>query len=82
MLTYSGDLIFTVELKKIMEVVLALIGLFYLFDFDYPKSHELGLRMLHNLVLFQDLNAPGDFLDTFQSANKRRLLLSCAKSPV
>ncbi|XP_028417767.1 uncharacterized protein LOC114542403 [Dendronephthya gigantea] len=47
----QGTLIFTVALKSLMRAVLALIGLFYVIDVDYPKSHELGLTMLHNLFI-------------------------------
>ena len=72
MLTCAGHLIFTVELKKIVEAVLALIGLFYLFDVDYPKAYELGLTMIHNLV-FHNLNTPGDLLDIFQSEKEEYL---------
>jgi hypothetical protein len=55
-----------------MEAALALIGLFYLLDVDYPKAHELGLTMLQNLV-FQDLSTPDDLFNTFQSAKKAYL---------
>jgi hypothetical protein len=33
----SGNLVCKVELQKVMEAALALIGLFYLLDVDYPK---------------------------------------------
>ena len=72
MLTCACNLIFTVELKTIVEPVLALIGLFYLLDVDYPKAYELGLTMIHNLV-FHDLNTPGDLLDIFQSEKEEYL---------
>lgn len=52
-----------------MQAVLALIGVFYLIDVDYPKSHELGLTMLHNLV-FQDMSTPADLLNSFESAKE------------
>jgi hypothetical protein len=68
----SGNLVCKVELQKVMEAALALIGLFYLLDVDYPKAHELGLTMLQNLV-FQDLSTPDDLFNTFQSAKKAYL---------
>ena len=43
------------------------MGMFYLLDFDYPKSVELGLTMVHNLF-FQDVNTPADMLNVFTSA--------------
>ncbi|XP_028417701.1 uncharacterized protein LOC114544956 [Dendronephthya gigantea] len=68
-LVCQGTLIFTVELRNIMQAVLALIGLFYLIDVDYPKSHELGLTMLHSL-LFHDMNTPADLYNSFESAKE------------
>ena len=55
-----------VELKKLKEAVLALIGSYYLLDIDYPKSHELDLTMLRHLV-FKDKSSPGDLLNTFNA---------------
>ena len=55
-----------VELKKLKEAVLALIGSYYLVDIDYPKSHELGLTMLKHLV-FKDKISPGDLLNTLNA---------------
>ncbi len=68
----SGKLILTLDLGKIVEAVLALIGLFYLLDVDYPQSHELGLTMLHNMV-FQDLNVPADLIKLFETAKEKYL---------
>lgn len=59
----KGNILSVIELVKCKEAVLALIGTFYLLDIDYPKSHELGLTMLHHLV-FQDKSSPGDLLNT------------------
>ena len=55
-----------VELKKLKEAVLALIGSYYLVDIDYPKSHELGLTMLKHLV-FNDKSSLGDLLNTLNA---------------
>ena len=68
----SGNLILTLELGKILEAVLALIGVFYLFDVDYPPTHEPGLTMLHNMV-FKDLNDPADLIKVFEAAKEKYL---------
>lgn len=63
----NGSLLCTVDLVNIQEAVLALIGLFYLMDVDYPKAYELGLSILQNLC-FGDHNMPGDILNVFNNA--------------
>ena len=58
------------EVTKIVEAVLALVALFYLIDADYPKPHELGLTMLHNLV-FGDMNTPEDIIEQFETVKEQ-----------
>ncbi|XP_033125439.1 uncharacterized protein LOC117123570 [Anneissia japonica] len=56
----------TVEISKLDEALLAFLGAFYLLDFDYPKSHEIGLSVLQCLILL-DKETPADLLKTVES---------------
>ncbi len=42
-------------------------------DFDYPKTHEIGLTMTKNLI-FGDLRTPADIIGPFKSAIKEEYL--------
>ena len=55
-----------VELKKLKEAVIPLIGSYYIVDIDYLKSQELGLTMLKHLV-FNDKSSLGDLLNTLNA---------------
>jgi hypothetical protein len=55
-----------------LEAVLTLVGFFYLMDFDYPKTHEIGLTMIQNLI-FGDLRTPADIIGPFKSAKEEYL---------
>jgi hypothetical protein len=41
-------------------------------DFDYPKTHEIGLTMIQNLI-FGDLRTPADIIGPFKSAKEEYL---------
>ena len=62
----KGSVMSVVELKKLKEAVIPLIGSYYIVDIDYLKSQELGLTMLKHLV-FKDKISPGDLLNTLNA---------------
>ena len=55
------------EVEKLNEGVLALLGCFYLLDFDYPRFLEIGLNIFHYLI-FKDTDVPQDIASAFQGA--------------
>lgn len=56
-----------VEVAKLNEAALALLASFYLFDFDYPRTQEIGFNVLQYFV-FKDTNVPQDIANPFRSA--------------
>lgn len=52
----------------IAAAVVAILGAFYLLDFDYPKQHEYGMLMIQTLLtlVFEDETVPGDIAHIFQ----------------
>ena len=58
-----------VEMEKINECFVALLASFYLFDFDYPRSHDITLHLLQHCI-FKDMNIPQDIAPAFQAATK------------
>ena len=44
-------IICTVEPCKLNEIILVFLGVFYLLDVDYPATHEIGLTLLHYLLM-------------------------------
>ena len=62
----KGSVMSVVELKKLKEAVIPLIGSYYIVDIDYLKSQELGLTMLKHLV-FNDKSSLGDLLNTLNA---------------
>ncbi len=66
-LLVAGKIIVSrLERTKIDEALLALIGLFYLLDVDYPPEHELSLTILHYLV-FGDKAVPSALVKPFNA---------------
>ena len=63
------NILFQTELGNMAAAVVAFIGAFYLFDFDYPKQHEYGMLMFQTLV-FEDKTVPGDIAQTFEGMAK------------
>ena len=67
-----GTVLIQLDKEQMQEAVLTLVGLFYLMDVDYPKSHEIGLTMIQNLI-FHDLSTPADIIDPFKNAKEEYL---------
>ena len=62
-------MLFSTDIKNIGEATVAYLASFYLLDFDYPKSCEVGLCILQRIT-FQDENIPKDITTSFESALK------------
>ena len=45
---------------RLDEGVLSLLASFYLLDFDYPRYHKIGL------IILEDINVPQDIAGPFQ----------------
>ena len=56
-------------LSLLHEATIALLASFYLLDFDYPRSQEIGLSILQYFV-FKDPNVPEDITGPYKSAMK------------
>ena len=66
LLVVGKIIVSSLERFNVKEALLGLIGLFYLFDVDYPAEHELGLTMLHYLV-FCDKSVPSVLIKPFNT---------------
>ena len=67
--TVGNKMLFSTDIKNIGEATVAYLASFYLLDFDYPKSCEVGLCILQRIT-FQDENIPMDITASFESALK------------
>ena len=54
------------HIRQSREALLAYIGTFYLLDYDYPATYEIGLTMLR-FFLFGDKQIPSDQIQPFNS---------------
>ena len=67
--TVGNKMLFSTDIKNIGEATVAYLASFYLLDFDYRKSCEVGLCILQRIT-FQDENIPMDITASFESALK------------
>lgn len=63
--TVGSKILFTGDIKSIGEATVGYLASFYLLDFDYPKSCEIGLNMLQTII-FEDQRVPKDIAVTFK----------------
>ena len=67
--TVGNKMLFSTSIENIGEATIAYLASFYLLDFDYPKSYEVGLCILQQIT-FQDENILKDITASFESVLK------------
>lgn len=66
-LIVGRKIVSTIEAQLLREAVLAYFGLYYLLDFDYPPSLELGFTLCH-YFFFEDKTTPVELVKPFNAA--------------
>ena len=69
LVTVGNKMLFSTSIENIGEATVVYLASFYLLDFAYSKSCEVGLCILQR-INFQDENIPKDITASFESKLK------------